>query len=81
MEPGEVTRAVTSIQTVLPLLWPSWAFCILVSTHSTRPGPDLGHPCGSMGISGECLAHGPSIGLVSPAWCGENEEVWAVPGG
>lgn len=35
-EPGEVTCAVvTSIQLVLPLLWPTWASCSLVSTRST----------------------------------------------
>lgn len=46
------------------------------SLHRTQP--HLGHQCGLTGISGGCLAHAPSIGLVSPGGCGESEEGWAV---
>lgn len=34
-ELGEDTCAITSVQIVFPLLWPTWALCIL-STHSTN---------------------------------------------
>lgn len=30
-EPDKVTRAATSTQMVLPLLWPTWALCVLLS--------------------------------------------------